>query len=157
MAWPGHARSKTSTPGLLIIPHTLTDTQLPVAMLNLGPCSMLPPHLHPRAVNMVVAIHGNKTTYMYEENGARLVTQVLTPGQATVFPQGSMHMMMNTGNVSPCATNAFSNNIKLCHENNNDHTSFPLVHLADDFPSSCSQAAKTPSSSRRSTTMIRER
>jgi oxalate decarboxylase/phosphoglucose isomerase-like protein (cupin superfamily) len=66
-------------------------------MLNLGPCSMLPPHLHPRATNYVVAVHGNTTTYMYEENGARLVTQVLTPGHATVFPQGSMHMMMNTG------------------------------------------------------------
>ena len=58
---------------------------------------MLPPHLHPRATNYVVAVHGNTTTYMYEENGARLVTQVLTPGHGTIFPQGSMHMMMNTG------------------------------------------------------------
>ena len=66
-------------------------------MLNLGSCSMLPPHLHPRATNYVVAVHGNTTTYMYEENGARLVTQVLTPGHGTIFPHGSMHMMMNTG------------------------------------------------------------
>jgi hypothetical protein len=66
-------------------------------MLNLGPCSMLPPHLHARGTNYVVAVHGNTTTYMYEENGARLVTQVLTPGTATIFPQASMHMMMNTG------------------------------------------------------------
>ena len=58
---------------------------------------MLPPHLHPRAANYVVAVHGNTTTYMYEENGARLVTQELTPGHGTIFPQGSMHMMMNTG------------------------------------------------------------
>jgi len=58
---------------------------------------MLPPHLHARGTNYVVAVHGNTTTYMYEENGARLVTQVLTPGQATIFPQASMHMMMNTG------------------------------------------------------------
>ena len=58
---------------------------------------MLPPHLHPRATNYVVAVHGNTTTYMYEENGARLVTQVLAPGHGTIFPQGSMHMMMNTG------------------------------------------------------------
>jgi hypothetical protein len=79
--------------------HSFTNTRftLPVAMLNLGPCSMLPPHLHPRATNYVVAMHGNTTTYMYEENGARLVTQVLIPGHGTIFPQGSMHMMMNTG------------------------------------------------------------
>ena len=63
-------------------------------MLNLGPCAMLPPHYHPRATNYVVAVLGNTTTYMYEENGARLVTEVLTPGKATVFPQGSMHMMV---------------------------------------------------------------
>jgi hypothetical protein len=61
---------------------------------------MLPPHLHARGTNFVVAMHGNTTTYMYEENGARLVTQVLTPGQATVFPQASMHMMMNTGKLA---------------------------------------------------------
>jgi hypothetical protein len=69
-------------------------------MLNLGPCSMLPPHLHARGTNYVVAVHGNTTTYMYEENGARLVTQVLTPGTATIFPQASMHMMMNTGTLA---------------------------------------------------------
>ncbi|KAK0346122.1 hypothetical protein LTR02_008126 [Friedmanniomyces endolithicus] len=68
-----------------------------MAMLNLGPCSMLPPHYHPRASNYVVAIHGNTTTYMYEENGARLVTETLTPGMATIFPQASMHMMVNNG------------------------------------------------------------
>ena len=45
-------------------------------MLNLGPCAMLPPHYHPRASNYVVAVTGNTTTYMYEENGARLVTEV---------------------------------------------------------------------------------
>lgn len=61
---------------------------------------------------MVVAIHGNTTTYMYEENGARLVTQDLTPGQATIFPQGSMHMMMNTGTSS---VKPFSK-VNRCHE-----------------------------------------
>jgi hypothetical protein len=71
-------------------------------MLNLGPCSILPPHLHARGTNYVVAVHGNTTTYMYEENGARLVTQALTPGQATIFPQASMHMMVNTGMSLVC-------------------------------------------------------
>jgi oxalate decarboxylase/phosphoglucose isomerase-like protein (cupin superfamily) len=80
------------------IVHLLTIiVLLSVAMLNLGPCSMLPPHWHPNAVNYVLAVSGNTTTYMYQENGARLVTQVLTPGHATIFPRASMHMMMNTG------------------------------------------------------------
>ena len=59
-----------------------------VAMLNLGPCSMLPPHYHPRASNYVVATKGNTTTYMFGENGARLVQETLLPGRATIFPNG---------------------------------------------------------------------
>lgn len=66
-------------------------------MLNLAPCGMLPPHYHPRASNYVVAVRGNTTTFMYEENGAELVTETLLPGQMTIFPMGSMHMMVNNG------------------------------------------------------------
>ncbi|KAK5003262.1 hypothetical protein LTR28_010384 [Elasticomyces elasticus] len=68
-----------------------------LAILNLGPCSMLPMHYHPRASNFVVAVAGTTMTYMFEENGARVVTQTLTPGKMTIFPQASMHMMMNIG------------------------------------------------------------
>ncbi|KAI1608604.1 RmlC-like cupin domain-containing protein [Exophiala viscosa] len=68
-----------------------------MAMLNLGPCSMLPPHLHPRATNYVVAISGTTMTYMIAENGARTVTETLNAGQMTIFPQASIHTMMNIG------------------------------------------------------------
>ena len=68
-----------------------------MAMLNLGPCSMLPPHFHPRATNFVTAISGQTRTFMIAENGARTVTEVLTPGLMTIFPQGSVHSMMNIG------------------------------------------------------------
>ena len=70
---------------------------LTVALLNLGPCSMLPPHLHPRADNAVIAMSGSTNTYMVQENGARMVTEILTPGQMTVLPRGSMHTMINNG------------------------------------------------------------
>lgn len=66
-------------------------------MVNLGPCAMLPPHYHPRAANWVVAVLGNTTTWMQEENGAHTIVTSLTPGQATIFPAGSMHMMANNG------------------------------------------------------------
>jgi len=70
---------------------------LTMAMLNLGPCSMLPPHIHPRASNYVVAVSGTTNTYMIAENGARTVSETLTPGKMTIFPQASIHTMMNTG------------------------------------------------------------
>jgi hypothetical protein len=34
---------------------------------------------------------------MINENGARTVEALLTPGKMTIFPQGSIHMMYNTG------------------------------------------------------------
>lgn len=58
---------------------------------------MLPPHYHPRASNYVVAILGKTNTFMITENGARVVQETLTPGKMTIFPQASLHMMMNTG------------------------------------------------------------
>ena len=70
---------------------------LTMAMLNLGPCAMLPPHYHPRASNYVVAVQGTTDTYMIAENGARTVKETLTPGKMTIFPQASVHTMMNTG------------------------------------------------------------
>jgi quercetin dioxygenase-like cupin family protein len=68
-----------------------------MAMLSLGPCAMLPPHYHPRATNFVVAVEGTTNTYMIEENGARLVSETLTPGKMTIFPAASLHTMQNTG------------------------------------------------------------
>jgi len=68
-----------------------------IAMLNLGPCAMLPAHFHPRATNLVVAIEGETNTYMIEENGATMVNTTLTPGKMTIFPKGSVHSMQNTG------------------------------------------------------------
>ena len=74
---------------------------LTMAFLNLGPCSMLPVHHHPRATNVVVAVSGNTTTYMIQENGAPVISTTLTPGMQTIFPQGSMHTMVNNGIQPP--------------------------------------------------------
>jgi oxalate decarboxylase/phosphoglucose isomerase-like protein (cupin superfamily) len=74
-----------------------TGHGLTIAWLALGPCAMLPPHFHPRADNFVVAVDGNTTTYMVQENGAKVVTSDLTRGKMTIFPRGSVHSMQNNG------------------------------------------------------------
>jgi oxalate decarboxylase/phosphoglucose isomerase-like protein (cupin superfamily) len=73
-----------------------TGYGMTMAILNLGPCSMLPPHFHPRATNFVVAVSGKTHTYMYTENGAPLIETDLTPGKMTIFPRASLHAMQNT-------------------------------------------------------------
>jgi hypothetical protein len=74
-----------------------TGLGLTIAWLALGPCAMLPPHLHPRATNFVVAVEGETQTWMIQENGADPVSTVLTPGKLTIFPRGSIHTMQNLG------------------------------------------------------------
>jgi len=76
----------------------LSTVGVTVAQLNLGPCAMLAPHLH-RANNLVVAVTGSTHTYMVQENGVRLVQQVLTPGKMTIFPPASLHTMYNMGKL----------------------------------------------------------
>ncbi|KAF1833195.1 RmlC-like cupin [Decorospora gaudefroyi] len=75
----------------------LTGMGISIALLKLAPCGMLPPHLHPRATNLVTAITGNTTTYMIGENGVGLRQVDLVPLRVTIFPQGSLHMMQNNG------------------------------------------------------------
>ncbi len=75
----------------------VTGYGMSMAVLNLGPCSMLPPHFHPRATNFVVAVSGSTDTFMILENGARTVRTTLEPGKMTIFPSGSVHWMENTG------------------------------------------------------------
>lgn len=73
---------------------------LTVAMLNLGPCAMLSPHLHPRAANFVTAVEGTTKTWMIQENGVAPIEVILDPGQMTIFPAGSLHTMQNMGMYS---------------------------------------------------------
>jgi Cupin len=40
---------------------------------------------------------GETHTYAVEENGARVMATKLTPGKMTIFPQASIHTMMNAG------------------------------------------------------------
>ena len=72
---------------------------LTISMLSLDPCSMLPPHLHPRGNNAVTAVAGSTNTYMIQENGAGVIQTTLTSGMTTIFPRGSIHTMVNNGKI----------------------------------------------------------
>ena len=42
-----------------------------------------------------MAVQGETRTYAVEENEARVMQTVLTPGKMTIFPQGAIHTMLN--------------------------------------------------------------
>lgn len=79
----------------------LTGMGISVSLLKLAPCGMLPPHLHPRATNLVTAMTGNTTSYMIGENGVGVHRVDLVPLRVTIFPQGSVHVMQNNGTSEP--------------------------------------------------------
>ncbi|KAF2227992.1 RmlC-like cupin domain-containing protein, partial [Elsinoe ampelina] len=87
----------------------VTGNGITMAIVNLGPCSQLPPHFHARASNYVVSIHGDIQTYMIGENGSPTVGTLLKPGQMTIFPQGAPHTMWNTGCENAQLVSALSN------------------------------------------------
>lgn len=61
------------------------------------PCGLIQPHTHPRADELVLSVKGTFQTGLYQENGARLILNTITPGQVVVFPQGSIHYAQNAG------------------------------------------------------------
>ena len=63
----------------------------------LGPCGLNTPHFHPRATEFNFVVNGTARAGMLQENGVRVVLNDLSPGQATIFPRGSIHFEQNLG------------------------------------------------------------
>jgi len=62
----------------------------------LGPCGANSPHTHPRATEIQLVVQGGPIyTEMIMENGARVVKNNVSLGEATVFPKGSTHFQQN--------------------------------------------------------------
>ncbi|KAI9786163.1 MAG: hypothetical protein M1839_007573 [Geoglossum umbratile] len=133
--------SYTFEPGSVVNANAATfpaavGNHLTMALINLGPCSILPPHYHPRASNYVVAVSGTTDTYFVQENGARLVRNTLTPGRMTIFPQASVHTMVNTGCTNAQLVSALSSEDAGTHNIANSLFVFPfnITAIALGFP-----------------------
>jgi oxalate decarboxylase/phosphoglucose isomerase-like protein (cupin superfamily) len=67
-------------------------------LFEIEPCGINLPHVHPRATEMIYVDQGeNLRTAFVEENGGRLITNDITRGQVTFFPQGLVHYQQNLG------------------------------------------------------------
>ncbi|KAF9649044.1 RmlC-like cupin, partial [Thelephora ganbajun] len=64
---------------------------------KMAPCGLSTPHYHPRATEFLYMLTGSELKVGFLlENGVRLVTNVLKPGQGAIFPKGSFHYQVNT-------------------------------------------------------------
>jgi len=75
------------------------------------PCGENTPHTHPRATEFLYVVDGSQLEVGFiEENGARIVTNTISPGQGTIFPKGSIHFQQNLG-CKPLTFVAALNNV----------------------------------------------
>ncbi|CAN0344326.1 unnamed protein product, partial [Pylaiella littoralis] len=69
-----------------------------MALVNLDPCTINLPHLHPRATEISYVISGGFRTAFVEENGGEgAVVNDLVAGDVTLYPQGLIHYQQNLG------------------------------------------------------------
>ncbi|CAM9880261.1 unnamed protein product [Laminaria digitata] len=68
-----------------------------MALVNLGPCAINLPHIHPRATEMLYTIAGNqlRVAFVEENGGEGAVVNDLYQGDVAFFPQGLIHYQQN--------------------------------------------------------------
>jgi oxalate decarboxylase/phosphoglucose isomerase-like protein (cupin superfamily) len=77
---------------------SLISEGLAFSLFRLRPCGMNQPHNHPRASEIQYVIKGSNVTVSFvEENGGRVITNVIDTGKVSLFPQGLIHFQQNLG------------------------------------------------------------
>lgn len=67
-------------------------------LVDLDPCAVYLPHVHPRGAEMLYMIKGTKLQVGYVEDFAvRVVESIITVGEAFHQPQGLIHYQLNLG------------------------------------------------------------
>lgn len=64
------------------------------SFFQVPPCSFNPPHVHPRAAELLTVIEGSVITQMSQENGGKIVRTHLQPQEAVAFPAGLVHFQV---------------------------------------------------------------
>jgi quercetin dioxygenase-like cupin family protein len=64
--------------------------------LQFLPCGQNPPHIHPRATEMVYVLEG-RLLCLFADTQNRLFWNILEKGDVTIFPRGLVHAVVNVG------------------------------------------------------------
>lgn len=80
-----------------------------VARVDFAPYGVNPPHIHPRASEILTVLKGTLAVGFITSNpDNRLFTKVLREGENYVFPQGLIHFEINVGEKKAVALAALS-------------------------------------------------
>ncbi|KAJ0017686.1 hypothetical protein Pint_11299 [Pistacia integerrima] len=100
-----HVAGNTSNPlGSRVTPVFVTQVPglntlgISLARIDYAPWGLIPPHLHPRATEILTVIEGSVLVGFVTSNpDNRLITKVLQKGDVFVFPIGLIHFQRNVG------------------------------------------------------------
>ncbi|XP_057997956.1 germin-like protein subfamily 1 member 7 isoform X3 [Hevea brasiliensis] len=82
----------------------LNTLGISIARIDFSPYGGLnPPHIHPRATEILVVVEGTLYVGFVTSNPNRLITKVLNAGDVFVFPIGLIHFQFNIGNTNAVA------------------------------------------------------
>ncbi|XP_010053013.2 putative germin-like protein 2-1 [Eucalyptus grandis] len=96
--------NKSNPVGSKVTP--VTVAQLPglntlgisMARIDIAPWGINPPHTHPRASEILLALEGTlEVGFITSNPDNRLISKILQKGDVFVFPQGLIHYQRNTG------------------------------------------------------------
>ncbi|XP_062177390.1 germin-like protein subfamily 1 member 13 [Alnus glutinosa] len=75
-----------------------------LARLDFAPYGLIPPHIHPRASEILVVLEGSLYVGFITSNpDNRLITKTLHAGDVFAFPIGLIHFEFNVGNTNAVA------------------------------------------------------
>ncbi|CAK9165914.1 unnamed protein product [Ilex paraguariensis] len=87
----------------------LNSLGIAMARIDFAPWGINPPHIHPRASEILTVLEGNLQVGFVTSNPEnRLITKVLQKGDVFVFPVGLVHFQRNIGYSNAIAIAALS-------------------------------------------------
>ena len=81
----------------------LNTLGISLARIDFAPYGLNPPHIHPRATEILTVLEGALYVGFVTSNPNKLFTKVLYPGDVFVFPIGLIHFQFNVGNTKAVA------------------------------------------------------
>ena len=87
----------------------LNTLGISMARVDYAPFGLNPPHIHPRATEILTVLEGSLYVGFVTSNpDNKLFTKMLTKGDVFVFPQGLIHFQFNHGTKNAVALAALS-------------------------------------------------
>jgi quercetin dioxygenase-like cupin family protein len=81
----------------------LNTLGISLSRIDYGPLGVNPPHIHPRATELLTVLDGTLYLGFVTSNPNRLFSKVVKKGDVFVFPKAMIHFQMNLAHDKPAA------------------------------------------------------